>query len=601
MTDKTNNKPYKPQTAFSFFCEAVSNHPKKVGFMFLFEILQALFVLLLPFVIKDLVNAIVAIDPQAQTDIWPLIETPFRNFILVSIALLLSARASGTILAFLAPVFRLKPREKMVAHLQTHSVNFFQSRHSGALGNKINEGCNGLGFGLWTFTFDVWPIFIKFLISVVLLYLASQTMGLIMLGWSLIYFAVIIKLGFKQSAAIEYISRARSKITGHVVDMATNIQAVKSFANESYERDMLRQNMNEERQFTTGFQIIREISGWFHSIMGLTITVTLMYVALNEYIDGLVTVGDIAFMFSLILIVTEQSRGLLWSFTHFLEHLGQLNDGVKTVMQPHILKDKEGAAELHVKTPTIEYKAVHFKYPETIEDIKTRVFEDFNLTIPAGQKIGLIGQSGAGKSTLINLLMRFYDIDSGTISIDKQNITDVTQSSLRKNISVISQDTTLFHRSMMDNIRYGQLDASDEDVIKAAKQAHAHGFIQDMPDGYQTMVGERGVRLSGGQRQRIAIARAALKKAKILILDEATSALDSESENKIQQSLESLMHDKTVIAIAHRLSTIAHLDRLIVIENGKIIEDGTHNELKNKKNGHYAKLWSMQSGGFLKG
>lgn len=595
-----SNKTHKTQTAFSFFCEAVAYHPWKTIFMFVFELLQALCVLLLPFIIKDLVNAVIDFDPALQNDIWNAIETPFRNFVLVSIALLISARISGTILAFLAPVFRLKPREKLVEHLQTHPVNFFQSRHSGSLGNKINEGCNGLGFGLWTFAFDVWPILIKFVISVVLLFIASVQMGAIMMVWSLIYFSAIIFLGFKQSNAIEKISRSRSKITGHIVDMATNIQAVKSFANEKYEREVLHQNMEEERKVTSKFQIIRELSGWFHSIMGLGLTVLLMYIALTEYVAGNISVGDIAFMFSLILIVTEQSRGLLWGFTHFLEHLGQLNDGVKTVMQPHVLKDAPNAKSLNIKTPAIEYKNVFFKYPDTVEDIKTRVFEDFNLTIKAGEKIGLIGQSGSGKSTLINLLMRFYDINSGSIAIDNQNIAKVTQQSLRQNIAVISQDTTLFHRSLIDNIRYGQLDASDEDVITAAKQAYAHDFIKDLPEKYETIVGERGVRLSGGQRQRIAIARAILKRAPILILDEATSALDSESEQMIQNSLETLMQGKTVIAIAHRLSTIAHLDRLLVIQNGKIVEDGTHDELQQIPNGTYAKLWSMQSGGFLK-
>jgi ABC-type multidrug transport system fused ATPase/permease subunit len=241
---------------------------------------------------------------------------------------------------------------------------------------------------------------------------------------------------------------------------------------------------------------------------------------------------------------------------------------------------------------TIDLDSVDFSYEGN------DVFKEFNLSILDGQKIGLVGQSGAGKSTLVSLLLRLYDIQSGTIKIDGQNISEVTQESLRRNIAVIPQDTSLFHRSLMDNIRYGNLDASDDAVIEAAKKAHAHDFIMDLPDAYDTMVGERGVKLSGGQRQRIAIARAILKDAPILILDEATSALDSESERLIQDSLRTLMDGKTVIAIAHRLSTISHLDRLIVMDKGQIIEDGTHENLLNQ-NGQYAKLWSMQSGGFL--
>ncbi len=455
-------------------------------------------------------------------------------------------------------------------------------------------------FAIWTFSFEVFPIFVKFMVSIILLFLSSALMGWIMLSWSCIYFAFIIKFGFKQAQLIEKISGARSAITGHIVDMATNIQAVKAFANEEYELEVLNKNMQIEKKKTFSFSIWRETAGWFQSIMGMFITVTLLIVALNQYANGLISVGEIAFIFSLILIVTEQSRGLLWGFTHFLEHLGQLSDGVKTVLQPNTLQDKPDATQLSITTPTIEYQNVCFKYPETIEDIKTRIFKDFTLTIPAGQKLGLIGRSGSGKSTLINLLMRFYDIDSGSIKIGNTNIADITQNSLRKNIAVISQDTTLFHRTLMDNIRYGQLDATDEQVITAAKNAHAHDFISDLPEGYNTMVGERGVRLSGGQRQRIAIARAILKHAPILILDEATSALDSESEQMIQDSLQTLMQGKTVIAIAHRLSTIAHLDRLLIINNGQIMEDGTHKELLKIKNGTYKKLWSMQSGGFLK-
>jgi len=586
--------------ALGFVWSAIGHHPYKTATMFFFELLQSLFVLLLPFVIKDLINAVTEFDPQSGTAIWDHIAGPFTQFILVSIGLVVFARVSGTVLAFFAPVFRIKPRERLVEHLQSHSVNFFQNRHSGALGNKIGESINGMALAIYFFAFDIFPILIKFIVSIALLFLSSAIMGWSMLAWSVVYFTVIVFLSIKQSYLIERVANARSRITGHIVDMATNIQAVKAFANEDYETGLLNDHMQTEKTRIFKFQTLREISGWFHSIMGLFITVFLMYIALSNYAQGLISVGEIAFIFSLILIVTEQSRHLLWAFNHFMQHLGQVNDGVKTILQPHVLRDKSDAKALSVKSPAIEYSHVYFKYPETVEDVKTRVFEDFDLAIPAGQKLGLIGHSGSGKSTLINLLLRFYDIDSGAIRIDGQDIRDVTQASLRENIAVISQDTTLFHRSLMDNIRYGDLSASDDDVIEAAKKAHAHDFIKDLPQGYQTIVGERGVRLSGGQRQRISIARAILKNAPILILDEATSALDSESEQMIQDSLKSLMEGKTVIAIAHRLSTIAHLDRLIIISEGRIIEDGKHDDLLKIKNGTYAKLWAMQSGGFLK-
>ncbi len=275
-----------------------------------------------------------------------------------------------------------------------------------------------------------------------------------------------------------------------------------------------------------------------------------------------------------------------------MDHLGYVSDVLNIIAVPHGIQDAQGAGALRVQKGEIRFAGVHFDFAAQ------PVFKDLNLNIEAGEHIGLIGHSGAGKSTLINLLLRYFDPQSGAVLIDGQNIAEVTQDSLRKNIAVIPQDTSLFHRSLMENIRYGRLEASDEEVIEAAKKAHAHEFIKDLPQGYDTLVGERGVKLSGGQRQRIAIARAILKDAPILILDEATSALDSESEKLIQDSLKSLMDGKTVIAIAHRLSTISHLDRLVVMEAGKIIEEG-HHDLLLQKNGVYAKLWSMQSGGFL--
>jgi ABC-type multidrug transport system fused ATPase/permease subunit len=274
------------------------------------------------------------------------------------------------------------------------------------------------------------------------------------------------------------------------------------------------------------------------------------------------------------------------------ESLGYLNDSLSTLIKPHSIQDKEGASELVVREGQITFQDAGFEYDSQ------RVFDDLNIVIKPRQRIGLIGPSGAGKSTFINLIQRFFEVQDGGVLIDGQNIAEVTQSSLRSQIAVIPQDTSMFHRSIMENIRYGRLDASDEEVVGAARKAHALGFIESLPKGFDTLVGERGVKLSGGQRQRIAIARAILKDAPILILDEATSALDSESEKEIQAALESLMQGKTVIAIAHRLSTINHLDRLIIMDDGRIIEDGSHAELL-EKNGMYKRLWSMQSGGFL--
>ncbi len=580
---------------FRFFLDAVAVHPVKTFSMMLFELLQAATILIFPFILRDLIDAVALYDPGAQNvSIWDAVHEPFRNFIIVSIFLVVVSRASGTALGFLAPVLRKQPRTRLFSHLQHHPMNFFQTSHSGALGNKINEACNGLAMTLWTFAFEVWPILVKLCVSVVLLFTANAMLGLSMLCWMLAYLPVTFFFARKQSRQMERISRERSRLTGKVVDMATNIQSVKAFAHETHENRELEMAMEREIRETFRFSFIRETGGWFHSLSAFAVTLLLLYLTLDFYGQGVITAGDIAFVFSLILIVTDQARNLIWGMTHFLEHLGQLSDGVHTIMRPHILSDKKDARELELRTGEITYRNVSFQYPET----SRAAIRDLCLTIPPGEKLGLIGQSGAGKSTLVTLLLRFYDIDAGQILIDDQNIADVTQNSLRRNIAVIPQDTSLFHRTLMDNIRYGRLEATDDEVIEAAKKAHAHEFITALPEGYQTLVGERGVKLSGGQRQRIAIARAVLKNAPILVLDEATSALDSESEKLIQDSLEELMQGKTVIAIAHRLSTIAHLDRLVVMSDGRIVEDGNHGELLAGE-GIYARLWAMQSGGFL--
>ena len=311
---------------------------------------------------------------------------------------------------------------------------------------------------------------------------------------------------------------------------------------------------------------------------------------------GVITIGDMSTIMGITFSFTGMAWYLSFGIIHLSESYGYLNDSLRTLIKPHSVANKEDAKQLVVENGEIRFDDVCFDYGEEAEG--RPVFKDLNVTIPAGQRVGLIGPSGAGKSSFVNLIQRFFDVDRGGILIDEQDVRDVTQRSLRHNIAIIPQDTALFHRTIMENIRYGRLDASDEEVILAAERAHAIEFINDLPQGFETMVGERGVKLSGGQRQRIAIARAILKDAPILILDEATSALDSESEKLLQASLAELMEGKTVIAVAHRLSTINTMDRLLVMDKGKIVEDGTHNELLALK-GVYAKLWAMQSGGFL--
>jgi ATP-binding cassette subfamily B protein len=296
---------------------------------------------------------------------------------------------------------------------------------------------------------------------------------------------------------------------------------------------------------------------------------------------------------SLGLLVIEQARGLSRKFLEFFEYLGNVADGVGIIVRPHEVLDSPGAGALAVTRGEIRIEGIHFAYTPGHP-----VFSGLDLVIRPHEKVGFVGFSGSGKSTLVNLVLRLFELQDGRILIDGQDIRDVTQESLRAAIAMIPQDPMLFHRTLMENIRYGRLEASDDEVREAARQAHAHEFIAATEEGYASLVGERGVKLSGGQRQRIALARAILKDAPILLLDEATSALDSVTERSIQDSLERLMREKTVVVIAHRLSTLAHLDRIVVFHEGRIVEDGRHAELL-ARNGHYARLWSMQAGGFL--
>lgn len=339
---------------------------------------------------------------------------------------------------------------------------------------------------------------------------------------------------------------------------------------------------------------------WLNNMLSLFSIGTL---GIYLWMDNSISTGAIAIALSLAIRLTGMSHWIMWEIGDLFENIGIVQDGMNMLAKPHAVVDQPHASSLNVASGAIDFNQVGFTYHQSMTGEEHQIFNGLSLHIKAGEKVGIVGPSGAGKSTLINLLLRFYDIQQGSISIDQQDIHIVTQDSLRANIAIVTQDTSLLHRSIRENILFGRPDASEVEMIAAAQHAHAHEFIQSLVDskgrrGYDAMVGERGVNLSGGQRQRIAIARVLLKNAPILILDEATSALDSDIEASIQQSLHELMQNKTVIAIAHRLSTIAAMDRLIIMDKGQIIEQGSHSELLSH-DGLYARLWNRQSGGFL--
>jgi ATP-binding cassette subfamily B multidrug efflux pump len=385
---------------------------------------------------------------------------------------------------------------------------------------------------------------------------------------------------------------------GRVVDSYTNIMTVKLFAHTHGEDDYARQAMDD---YTGKFKSMLRLSTIFEATVFVTsgfLIVGTTGLALYLWSHGSITLGAVALATGLVIRINNMAGWIMWVMSNIFENIGIVQEGMETIARPIAVNDVHGAKPLKVTRGEVRYDRVAFHYGR-----EGGLLHDLSLTIHPGEKVGLVGRSGAGKSTLVNLLLRFHDLESGRVLIDGQDISQVTQDSLRAQIGVVTQDTSLLHRSVIDNIRYGRPDATEAAVLAASKRAHAHDFVQELKDlngreGYAAHVGERGVKLSGGQRQRIAIARVLLKNAPILLLDEATSALDSEVEAAIQEQLYNLMKGKTVIAIAHRLSTIAAMDRLIIMDRGRIVEDGTHASLMTR-DGLYAQLWSRQSGGFI--
>jgi ATP-binding cassette subfamily B protein len=384
-----------------------------------------------------------------------------------------------------------------------------------------------------------------------------------------------------------------SLLNGKIVDVLTNMSTVRLFARQRYEAQYIQTAQLEEMKKSRQAMLLIELTRVGLGISGLLLIVGMVFTLLYGYSHGWVSIGD----FTQVGMQTFWLLGWIWFVSYqlmqFARESGTIRDALKLVTATADISDSPEATALTVKKGNIDFNHVNFGYQKN-----KPVFNDFSVHINAGEKVGLVGFSGSGKSTFVNLILRYYELQQGNICIDNQDIALVTQDSLRQNIAMIPQDPSLFHRTLMENIRYGRLDASDEEVIAAAKMAHCDEFILHLDEGYQALVGERGVKLSGGQRQRIAIARAILKDAPILILDEATSALDSVTEKLIQDSLKQLMQHKTTLVIAHRLSTLNGMDRILVFHHGQVIEEGTQAELLKKK-GHFAHLWQMQSNGFL--
>ncbi|MDP1559004.1 MAG: ABC transporter ATP-binding protein [Nitrosomonas sp.] len=488
-------------------------------------------------------------------------------------------------------------------YLLNQSYAFFQNEFSGRIATKVMQTALAVRETVMKLLNVMLFVTVYLFTTLILVANADFRLCIPLLIWLAIYISILHHFIPQLRKVSTLQADARSVTTGRIVDSYTNIMTLKLFSHNQRESDYVKEAMSE---FMATVHPQMRLVTWLNvCVWSINMLLVFFTGALGIYLwlNNAISPGAIAIVFSLAIRLTGMSHWIMWEVSSLFENVGTVQDGINTLSTPQSVVDTPGANDLRIQHGTISFDHVRFSYHKENHENSAYIFDDLNLQIAAGEKVGIVGRSGAGKSTLVNLLLRFFDVQQGCIRIDGQDIRQVNQDSLRANIAMVTQDTSLLHRSVRDNILFGKPEATEAQMIEAAKRAQAHDFIQKLVDikgrkGYDAHVGERGVTLSGGQRQRVAIARVLLKNAPILVLDEATSALDSEVEDSIQQSLYPLMKDKTVIAIAHRLSTIAAMDRLIVFDKGHIVEQGSHAELLSH-NQLYAQLWNHQSGGFL--
>lgn len=591
MNNETKNAPQLPKTVGLFFWHFIKKQRLAFTLFFLAPIIMVLENNVIPYSLKMIVDALGS-HPKDQ-----------HIFSIVAPALWLGGGAWVTMLVvirlqnwwqgYVIPRFQADVRMSVFDYLNKQSYLYFSNQMAGSLANKVNDLPRALDSIFMIITWYAVAAFSSIIVALILMCTINYWFAIVLASWIVIQLLISYKLSKKVDQYSIKNAEDKSELSGKIVDSLSNANAVKLFARAKDELSYVSLSQSKEELSNKKLTIYMNIFRLYLDIPVTAMLGIMVYLLVAFWQKGLITTGDLVFIFNVSFVIMTQIWYLCHAMAEFFREIGIARQAIALLSVPVEIQDIPDAKSLQITEGKIEFENVTFHYNKG-----KKVFENKSVIIEPKQRVGLVGFSGSGKSTFIHLILRFFNVESGQILIDGQNIGQVTQDSLRAAISMIPQDTTLFHRSLMENIRYGNLNSTDEEVYFASKQACCDEFISLLPEGYDTLVGERGAKLSGGQRQRIAIARAILKNAKLIILDEATSQLDSLTEEKIQSSLWKLMENKTSIVIAHRLSTLLHMDRILVFEQGHIVEDGTHNELL-AKNGLYKLMWDAQVGGFL--
>lgn len=581
-----------PTSTFSFIFHFVREQWVKFAICALISMVWAVNDTIFPYFLKRIVDTLQEYQGERAG-----VYLAVKDVLLLLVGFWLVAeilqRLQGVIQIYAFPRFRASIRQAVFKYVQSHSHEYFSNHFAGNISKKLSDLPTSCQTVIEILCFQFLTAVTGACVVFVILWTTKPLFSLIVLVWLCVHLGLTALFLRQCNHLWVKHSDSLSVLSGKIVDVLTNMSSVRLFSRTNYEAKYLKQFQHDELDKAKKAMWMMELVHIGLGVNGLFLIFAMVYTLLYGWVHHWVTLGD----FTQIGMQTFWLLSWIWfvsyQMTVFVRELGTISEALNLVRKGHDLMDNDHAYSIKVKHGEIIFENMTFYYNKN-----RRIFKNFNLVIPGGQKIGLVSFSGSGKSTFVNLILRFYDVQSGAILIDGHDIAGVTQESLRSKIAMIPQDPSLFHRTLMENIRYGRLDATDEEVIKASKLAHCHEFIEQMEDGYQSMVGERGVKLSGGQRQRISIARAILKNAPILILDEATSSLDSVTEKLIQESLQQVMKARTTIVVAHRLSTLSTMDRIVVFHKGKVIEEGTKNDLL-KAEGHFAMLWNMQTDGFL--